>query len=173
MTSKNKIPLLTSCCLHRVGGGVPVFDEIVISTANMHSVRSFDNVSGIQHVLSINTPLTKQQTAQKKKMTHACTFLTIGALVCDAGCILEVLDNYLAERGYIMPLDLGAKGRYVKAIRQETLFAYYERVNTKLTPIIQLSYWWKCRHQCRWSAPFALWISSWHCPWSRSRKCQK
>ncbi|KAF9383377.1 hypothetical protein CPB97_006512 [Podila verticillata] len=61
-----------------VGGGVPVFDEIVISTANMHSVRSFDNVSG--------------------------------ALVCDAGCILEVLDNYLAERGYIMPLDLGAKG---------------------------------------------------------------
>lgn len=25
---------------------------------------------------------------------------------------MEVLDNYLAERGYIMPLDLGAKGRY-------------------------------------------------------------
>ncbi|ORZ04051.1 hypothetical protein BCR41DRAFT_363096 [Lobosporangium transversale] len=33
-----------------------------------------------------------------------------GALVCDAGCILEVLDKYLEERGYIMPLDLGAKG---------------------------------------------------------------
>ncbi|KAF9147434.1 hypothetical protein BG015_010945 [Linnemannia schmuckeri] len=61
-----------------VGGGVPVFDEIILSTANMNSVRSFDEVSG--------------------------------ALVCDAGCILEVLDNYLAERGYIMPLDLGAKG---------------------------------------------------------------
>ncbi|KAF9427518.1 hypothetical protein BGZ94_004748 [Podila epigama] len=61
-----------------VGGGVPVFDEIVISAANMSSVRSFDSVSG--------------------------------ALVCDAGCILEVLDNFLAERGYIMPLDLGAKG---------------------------------------------------------------
>ncbi|KAF9422535.1 D-lactate ferricytochrome c oxidoreductase [Podila epigama] len=61
-----------------VGGGVPVFDEIIISTANMNSVRSFDAVSG--------------------------------ALVCDAGCILEVMDNYLAERGYIMPLDLGAKG---------------------------------------------------------------
>lgn len=66
-----------------VGGAVPVFDEIIISTANMSSIRSFDNVSG--------------------------------ALVCDAGCILEVLDNYLAERGYIMPLDLGAKGRYVLA----------------------------------------------------------
>ncbi|KAG0201365.1 hypothetical protein BGX28_005790 [Mortierella sp. GBA30] len=61
-----------------VGGGVPVFDEIIISTANMSSIRSFDPVSG--------------------------------ALVCDAGCILEVLDNYLAENGYIMPLDLGAKG---------------------------------------------------------------
>ncbi|KAG0022948.1 hypothetical protein BGZ81_008303 [Podila clonocystis] len=61
-----------------VGGAVPVFDEIIISTANMSSIRSFDNVSG--------------------------------ALVSDAGCILEVLDNYLAERGYIMPLDLGAKG---------------------------------------------------------------
>ncbi|KAF9307293.1 hypothetical protein BGZ74_007103 [Mortierella antarctica] len=31
-------------------GGVPVFDEIVISTANMNAVRSFDNVSGIQLV---------------------------------------------------------------------------------------------------------------------------
>ncbi|KAF9197027.1 hypothetical protein BGZ50_002738 [Haplosporangium sp. Z 11] len=33
-----------------------------------------------------------------------------GALVCDAGCILEVLDKYLEQQGYIMPLDLGAKG---------------------------------------------------------------
>jgi FAD/FMN-containing dehydrogenase len=33
-----------------------------------------------------------------------------GALVVDAGCILEVVDNYLAEKGYIFPLDLGAKG---------------------------------------------------------------
>uniref|UniRef100_A0A2A4J6D8 D-2-hydroxyglutarate dehydrogenase, mitochondrial n=1 Tax=Heliothis virescens TaxID=7102 RepID=A0A2A4J6D8_HELVI len=33
-----------------------------------------------------------------------------GALVCEAGCILENLDNYVRERGLIMPLDLGAKG---------------------------------------------------------------
>ncbi|EHK41151.1 hypothetical protein TRIATDRAFT_249561 [Trichoderma atroviride IMI 206040] len=33
-----------------------------------------------------------------------------GSLVLDAGCILEVADQYLAERGYIFPLDLGAKG---------------------------------------------------------------
>ncbi|EJT78628.1 D-lactate dehydrogenase 2 [Gaeumannomyces tritici R3-111a-1] len=33
-----------------------------------------------------------------------------GTLVADAGCILEVVDRYLADRGYIFPLDLGAKG---------------------------------------------------------------
>jgi FAD/FMN-containing dehydrogenase len=33
-----------------------------------------------------------------------------GVLVADAGVILEVADQYLAERGYLFPLDLGAKG---------------------------------------------------------------
>lgn len=33
-----------------------------------------------------------------------------GVLVADAGVILEAADHYLAERGYIFPLDLGAKG---------------------------------------------------------------
>lgn len=33
-----------------------------------------------------------------------------GSLVLDAGCILEVADQFLAQRGYIFPLDLGAKG---------------------------------------------------------------
>ncbi|KAF2021208.1 hypothetical protein BU24DRAFT_487673 [Aaosphaeria arxii CBS 175.79] len=33
-----------------------------------------------------------------------------GILVADAGVILEVADNFLAEKGSIFPLDLGAKG---------------------------------------------------------------
>ncbi|KAI9723024.1 MAG: hypothetical protein M1812_001473 [Candelaria pacifica] len=33
-----------------------------------------------------------------------------GALVVDAGCVLEVADNFLAEKNHIFPLDLGAKG---------------------------------------------------------------
>ncbi|XP_059048288.1 D-2-hydroxyglutarate dehydrogenase, mitochondrial-like [Achroia grisella] len=33
-----------------------------------------------------------------------------GALICEAGCILENLDNHVREHGLIMPLDLGAKG---------------------------------------------------------------
>lgn len=61
-----------------VGGSVPVEDEVIISTASLNKIRSFDAVSG--------------------------------TLVCDAGCILEVLDNHIAQDGYMMPLDLGAKG---------------------------------------------------------------
>ncbi|XP_028554892.1 probable D-2-hydroxyglutarate dehydrogenase, mitochondrial isoform X1 [Dendrobium catenatum] len=33
-----------------------------------------------------------------------------GILICEAGCILENLNSFLANEGYIMPLDLGAKG---------------------------------------------------------------
>jgi FAD/FMN-containing dehydrogenase len=33
-----------------------------------------------------------------------------GTLICQSGCILEHLNHYLNEHGYIMPLDLAAKG---------------------------------------------------------------
>lgn len=33
-----------------------------------------------------------------------------GILTCEAGCVLEDLDNHLATFGLMMPLDLGAKG---------------------------------------------------------------
>ncbi|KAL8704651.1 MAG: hypothetical protein Q9201_002185 [Fulgogasparrea decipioides] len=61
-----------------VGGSVPVYDEIVVSTSRMNQIRSFDPVSG--------------------------------TLVVDAGCILETVDQFLADKGHIFPLDLGAKG---------------------------------------------------------------
>lgn len=32
--------------------------------------------------------------------------------MADAGCILEALSEYIAPHNHIMPLDLGAKGRY-------------------------------------------------------------
>jgi hypothetical protein len=37
----------------------------------------------------------------------------VGALVADAGCVLESLSEYIAPHKHIMPLDLGAKGRYI------------------------------------------------------------
>jgi FAD/FMN-containing dehydrogenase len=61
-----------------VGGSIPIHDEIIVSLANLNSVRSFDEVSGI--------------------------------LVADAGVVLETADSFLAEKGFIFPLDLGAKG---------------------------------------------------------------
>lgn len=61
-----------------VGGSVPVFDELVLSTTLMNKVVSFDEVAGI--------------------------------LTCQAGCVLEKLNEYVEERDFIMPLDLGAKG---------------------------------------------------------------
>ena len=33
-----------------------------------------------------------------------------GNLICETGCVLETLQNHVWERGYTMPLDLGAKG---------------------------------------------------------------
>ncbi|XP_003384734.1 PREDICTED: D-2-hydroxyglutarate dehydrogenase, mitochondrial-like [Amphimedon queenslandica] len=61
-----------------VGGSVPVFDEIIISTSLMNNVLSLDETAGV--------------------------------LVCQSGCVLKDLDNYLSERNLMMPLDLGAKG---------------------------------------------------------------
>lgn len=33
-----------------------------------------------------------------------------GNIICQAGCVLETLQDYVYARGYTMPLDLGAKG---------------------------------------------------------------
>lgn len=61
-----------------VGGSVPVFDEVVISTQLMNNIISLDRNSGV--------------------------------LTCQAGCILEHLNDHLQQFDLIMPLDLGAKG---------------------------------------------------------------
>lgn len=61
-----------------VGGSVPVFDEIIVSTQLMTEIDHVDEMSGI--------------------------------LECQAGCILEKLEEYVSERGLRMPLDLGSKG---------------------------------------------------------------
>ena len=33
--------------------------------------------------------------------------------MCQSGVVLEQLDNYLEDYGLMVPLDLGAKGRYI------------------------------------------------------------
>lgn len=61
-----------------VGGSVPVFDEVIISTQLMNNIISLDKISG--------------------------------TLVCQAGCVLAKLDDYVGQYDLTMPLDLGAKG---------------------------------------------------------------
>ena len=36
--------------------------------------------------------------------------IMLGILTCEAGCILQDLDNHLSTVDLMMPLDLGAKG---------------------------------------------------------------
>lgn len=33
-----------------------------------------------------------------------------GVLVAEAGCVLQTLDEYVGDRGFMMPLDLGPRG---------------------------------------------------------------
>ncbi|KAM7310703.1 hypothetical protein ISCGN_007611, partial [Ixodes scapularis] len=61
-----------------VGGSVPVFDEIVLSTTRMRELSALDSLSG--------------------------------TLVCQAGCVLESLEERASQEGLTLPLDLGAKG---------------------------------------------------------------
>lgn len=87
-----------------VGGGVPVYDELVLNTEGMNQIRDFDDVSGESSV-----------PPRSDALPMLCSVLTserrrAGILTTDAGCILEVLSNYLQPKGYMMPLDLGAKG---------------------------------------------------------------
>ena len=85
-----------------VGGSVPIEDELILSLGNMSKVRSFDPVSGARTLQIVCA--TRLRCAR-----HFCADL--GALVADAGCILETLTEYIAPHEHIMPLDLGAKGR--------------------------------------------------------------
>ena len=58
-----------------------------------------------------SVPVFDEIVLQLSRMNQIRSFDDVsGVLVADAGVILEVADNYLAERGYIFPLDLGAKG---------------------------------------------------------------
>jgi len=58
-----------------------------------------------------SVPLHDEVVVSTKKMNTIHSLDEVqGILTCDAGCILETLQNYCQERGYMMPLDLGAKG---------------------------------------------------------------
>jgi FAD/FMN-containing dehydrogenase len=58
-----------------------------------------------------SVPVFDEIVISMQKMNKIRSFDQVsGILVADAGVILEVADNYLAEKNHIFPLDLGAKG---------------------------------------------------------------
>jgi FAD/FMN-containing dehydrogenase len=58
-----------------------------------------------------SVPLFDEIVINTSRMNQIRSFDEVsGTLVADAGCVLEVVDKYLAEKGYLFPLDLGAKG---------------------------------------------------------------
>ncbi|THH20002.1 hypothetical protein EW146_g1267 [Bondarzewia mesenterica] len=58
-----------------------------------------------------SVPIRDELVINMGNMNKVRSFDTVsGALVADAGCILESLSEYIAPHNHIMPLDLGAKG---------------------------------------------------------------
>lgn len=58
-----------------------------------------------------SVPVFDEVIVNVSSMTNIISFDKVsGILVCEAGCILENLISFLDNQGFIMPLDLGAKG---------------------------------------------------------------
>lgn len=58
-----------------------------------------------------SVPVFDEIVVSMSRMSQIRSFDEIsGTLVVDAGCILEVVDRFLAQKNHIFPLDLGAKG---------------------------------------------------------------
>ena len=58
-----------------------------------------------------SVPLFDEIVLSMSRMNHVLDFDEIsGIVVVEAGMILEELDNWLEQRGHMVPLDLGAKG---------------------------------------------------------------
>jgi FAD/FMN-containing dehydrogenase len=58
-----------------------------------------------------SVPLFDEVVVSLSRMNKVLDFDQVsGIVVCEAGCVLQDLDNWLADRGHMVPLDLGAKG---------------------------------------------------------------
>ncbi|KAI9812947.1 MAG: hypothetical protein M1826_002730 [Phylliscum demangeonii] len=89
------------------------------STAEVSQILAYCHARGLAVVpqggnsglVGGSVPVFDEIVLQLSRLKQIRSFDAVsGTLVCEAGCILEVADGYLAERGHIFPLDLGAKG---------------------------------------------------------------
>ncbi|KAK5990099.1 Actin-interacting protein 2 [Cladobotryum mycophilum] len=72
---------------------------------------STEEVRGNTGLVGGSVPVFDEIVINMSRMNKIHSFDEVsGSLLLDAGVILEVADQYLAQKGYIFPLDLGAKG---------------------------------------------------------------
>ena len=82
----------------------------VLKYCNQHVINVVPQ-SGNTGLVGGSVPVQDEVILSMKDMNNIISFDTIsGALVAEAGCILQGLDEYVAKGGFCMPLDLGAKG---------------------------------------------------------------
>ncbi|MCJ1310520.1 hypothetical protein MMC25_004184 [Agyrium rufum] len=82
----------------------------VLKYCNDHSLAVVPQ-GGNSGLVGGSVPVFDEIVVNTSRMNKIRSFDEVsGALVVDAGCILEVVDQYLQERNHIFPLDLGAKG---------------------------------------------------------------
>ena len=90
------------------GSTKEVSDILKYCNGNMLAVVPQGGNSGL---VGGSVPVFDEIIINMSRMKRVRSFDEIsGTLVVDAGCILENVDHYLAEKNYIFPLDLGAKG---------------------------------------------------------------
>ncbi|CAI5978981.1 unnamed protein product [Closterium sp. NIES-65] len=105
-----------------VGGSVPVFDEVSADDTGVAvpteplPITTITDISPCFISLLPSQPLLPLPLPSPTfgpLCVHAMWaggHQVSGILDCEAGCILESLDTFLADKGFVMPLDLGAKG---------------------------------------------------------------
>ena len=103
------------------GGGVSALISLVlwVSLTSTHRLSGHGRTASLAVVpqggntglVGGSVPVFDEIVINAKNMNQILEFDEVsGTMVCQAGCILETLDRYAEERGYMMPLDLGAKG---------------------------------------------------------------
>ncbi|KHJ79107.1 hypothetical protein OESDEN_21255 [Oesophagostomum dentatum] len=92
--------MLLKLLRHYARGMVTVARDLRFAIVQDADIRLFESICGREHVKT--TEIDNYSTDWMKVFK--------GILSCDAGFILEDLDNKIAPYGYMMPLDLGAKG---------------------------------------------------------------
>ncbi len=90
------------------GSTKEVSDVLKYSNDNMLAVVPQGGNSGL---VGGSVPVFDEIIINMSRMKKIRSFDEIsGTLVADAGCVLETVDQFLAEKDYVFPLDLGAKG---------------------------------------------------------------